>query len=560
MISEVRVLHVDDEPVICDLTKLLLEKDGKIKVDAVTSAHVALDLIKSGSYSCIISDYEMPQMNGLDFLKAVRDIDKDIPFILFSGRGRETVIIDAINSGADFYIQKGGETKALFVELNHKVNYAIQQRNTRNALKRRDGILEAVSLVSNLFLGGEAFDRALQEAITLFGLATEVDAVRLFRLKTEEVQGTCLSYFSYEASWTRASVQNPVTEEYLRKHKFFEVDEIIERLTRGETLIYDSSQIQKMSINWTEYTAKAIAIFPVFVNQQVWGLFSFADYLGDRNWTGVEIDALQAAAAMIGSAIQQDRMKKSLLSAKEEYASMYALMRRLCDTVPDVLWAKDNEGSFIFVNKAGSDFLDARDTTEPVGKKEEDFPCGVIYHPREDNDADASFCDLKERISVRTRTGLTEFDIITVPFVNNEGSQIGSVTLGRDITSYCQIEKALRRSQHRYENIIEAINIGVILVDKEGIIREINPCAQELLDIPKEDILNKHLNVHPVLCKLEMCDMIREVVNTGRGISRIISNEGVSSSGELYCMVRLLVPENGGPAEVLITLDPHLSW
>ncbi len=92
----------------------------------------------------------MPQMNGLDFLKAVRDIEKIFPSFCFPAEA-ETVIIDAINSGADFYIQKGGETKALFVELNHKVNYAIQQRNTRNALKRRDGILEAVSLVSNLF-------------------------------------------------------------------------------------------------------------------------------------------------------------------------------------------------------------------------------------------------------------------------------------------------------------------------------------------------------------------------------------------------------------------------
>ena len=66
-------------------------------------------------------------------------------------RGRETVVIEAINTGADFYIQKGGDAKSLFAELNHKVDYAINKRNARLSLKRRDAILEAVSLGSDSF-------------------------------------------------------------------------------------------------------------------------------------------------------------------------------------------------------------------------------------------------------------------------------------------------------------------------------------------------------------------------------------------------------------------------
>jgi GAF domain-containing protein len=62
--------------------------------------------------------------------------------------------------------------------------------------------------------------------------------------------------------------------------------------------------------------------------------------MGGRTWTGVEIDALLAASAIIGSAIQQDQMRRSLIEAKEKYASMYSLMRRLCDTVPDILGRK----------------------------------------------------------------------------------------------------------------------------------------------------------------------------------------------------------------------------
>ena len=57
----------------------------------------------------------MPVMDGISLLKSIRQRDGDIPFILFTGRGREEVVIDALNNGADFYIQKGGDIKAQFV-------------------------------------------------------------------------------------------------------------------------------------------------------------------------------------------------------------------------------------------------------------------------------------------------------------------------------------------------------------------------------------------------------------------------------------------------------------
>ena len=129
----ITVLHVDDEPVLSDITKLSLERSGKYCVDTVNSARTALDMIQTGGYECIISDYEMPDMNGLELLKAVRSINPDIPFILFSGRGRESVIIEALNSGADFYLQKGGEPRSQFAELEHKITYAIEQHNTKLA-------------------------------------------------------------------------------------------------------------------------------------------------------------------------------------------------------------------------------------------------------------------------------------------------------------------------------------------------------------------------------------------------------------------------------------------
>ncbi|MDD1723632.1 MAG: response regulator [Methanospirillum sp.] len=553
MTSEFRVLHVDDEPVICDLTRHCLEKNGRFKVDVVNSAEEALNLIKTGSYSCIISDYEMPCMNGLDFLKAIREIDSEIPFILFSGRGREAVIIDAINTGADFYIQKGGDAKALFAELNHKVEYAIEQRNTRLALKRRDGILEAVSLVANLFLGGNSFNRTIQEAITLFGLATEVDAVRLFRLDGGETTRVIHNV----ASWIRIEVNSPDNEEKIRTQALQVSEDLLRRLKMGEPVLMSSEEIIRLDPCLKERPAKAVAIFSIFVDQSLWGMIRFADFLSERKWTGVEVDALLAASAMIGSAIQQDLMRMSLVRAKEEYASMYALMRRLCDSVPDLLWAKDMEDKYLFINQAGSHYLHAGDTRDPVGKKDEDFPDRLIHARTEDDDRSSGIRDLMEheRIRIKKDSGQVILDMTTVPLWNSEEERIGSVTLGRDITKYCRIEARLRNERERYEKIIQNIHIGIIILDRNEKILVINPRGLELIGKTWEECEGEDLRKIPVFREMEISPAIQESLQSGKDIPVIGPGKLTGLPADLHCMIHHLHQDNGDPAEILISLD-----
>ena len=121
-------LYVDDEPALLNIGKAFLERGGAFQVDTAGSAVEALKAMADREYDAIISDYQMPGMDGIKLLKAVRKSGNEIPFILFTGKGREEVVIEALNEGADFYLQKGGDPKAQFAELAHKVRQAVKRR------------------------------------------------------------------------------------------------------------------------------------------------------------------------------------------------------------------------------------------------------------------------------------------------------------------------------------------------------------------------------------------------------------------------------------------------
>jgi PAS domain S-box-containing protein len=129
------VLYVDDEPGLLEIGKLFLEQDGQFSVDTIISAPDALTLLNTKTFDAIISDYQMPGMDGIAFLKRVRAAFGDVPFILFTGRGREEVVIDAIDNGVDFYVQKGGDPRSQFMELGHKILKAVQKRRADTGIR-----------------------------------------------------------------------------------------------------------------------------------------------------------------------------------------------------------------------------------------------------------------------------------------------------------------------------------------------------------------------------------------------------------------------------------------
>ncbi|WP_410509971.1 response regulator [Methanosarcina hadiensis] len=115
-----KVLIVDDDPSFLEISKTFLEVFHNIPSDTVGSAKEALNMLEKDSYDVIVSDYDMPVMNGIMFLKTIRNKKINTPFILFTGVGEE-LMHQAIQSGANSFMLKTSDPKTQYLELSKQI-------------------------------------------------------------------------------------------------------------------------------------------------------------------------------------------------------------------------------------------------------------------------------------------------------------------------------------------------------------------------------------------------------------------------------------------------------
>jgi PAS domain S-box-containing protein len=144
--SELRLLHVDDDPGLTELVADFFDRSEtpQCHVISKTDPEAAKEVVveRGDQIDCIISDYDMPGTDGLEFLDFVRDSYVDLPFILFTGKGSEEIASQAINAGVTGYLQKGGMNQ--LERLQSRVIHAVDEYRAKIESERYTTVLRAL--------------------------------------------------------------------------------------------------------------------------------------------------------------------------------------------------------------------------------------------------------------------------------------------------------------------------------------------------------------------------------------------------------------------------------
>jgi PAS domain S-box-containing protein len=141
----IRVLLVDDDVPILEVSERVLLMMGNFEIDHALSAEEAFKKLESRSYDIVVSDYEMPEKTGLDFLEEMRGgKNSSIPFILFTGKGREEIAVKALNLGANAYISKQGNLETVYGELSHAIVDTVESKRAADAFADSDAKFRAL--------------------------------------------------------------------------------------------------------------------------------------------------------------------------------------------------------------------------------------------------------------------------------------------------------------------------------------------------------------------------------------------------------------------------------
>ena len=131
----IRILHVDDDLSCLKVAQRCLGTQGEFQIETASSVEKAIERMKKEDFDVIVSDFKMPEKDGLEFLKKLRERGNDVPFIIFTGKGREEVAVKALNLGADGYFSKSGAPETVYGELAHGIRQVAERKRAEEALK-----------------------------------------------------------------------------------------------------------------------------------------------------------------------------------------------------------------------------------------------------------------------------------------------------------------------------------------------------------------------------------------------------------------------------------------
>jgi DNA-binding NarL/FixJ family response regulator len=130
--EQIQILHIDDDTAFLKSAKQCLKLQGNFDIESVSSVDEALEKMATKKPDAIVCDINMPETDGFEFLKTLRESKNAIPFIVFTVTGDAEIALKAFNLGANGFVGKSGEPEVVFSLLKEQIEKAVNnsQKNT----------------------------------------------------------------------------------------------------------------------------------------------------------------------------------------------------------------------------------------------------------------------------------------------------------------------------------------------------------------------------------------------------------------------------------------------
>lgn len=168
----ISVLYVDDESLF-KVVKQCLEMEDLFQVETAVSAEEAMKKLKEKMYDVVVFDYQLPEKDGLQFLKELREKGYNIPFIILTRKDKEEEAIRTLNLGVDKNINKVGDPETVYSKLAQRIIIAVKSRHPEEALldfkERYRGLFRVRANWSDALIYASGFSYIAAAVATLGG-------------------------------------------------------------------------------------------------------------------------------------------------------------------------------------------------------------------------------------------------------------------------------------------------------------------------------------------------------------------------------------------------------
>jgi len=351
----IRVVHVDDDPDFAALAATYLEReDDRITVETATCAERGLEHLAERDVDCIVSDYEMPGTNGIEFLEAVRGERPELPFIFYTGKGSEAVAGDAVSAGATDYLQKGDGTGHYTVLANRIANAVEQYRSKRETDRRRERQTRQREAITELahaesVVEGE-FDAAMREVTETATAVLGVARVNVWLFDTTDGISRCIAHYDRRTDTHDDGTELAVTE-YPEYYEALETEWAI----AADDVREDPRTAGLVEAYLEPHGIGALLDAPIRSEGEFVGVVCHEHVGGPREWTDDEIEFANDLADIVHRALrnrERNERERELRRTERKYQAIF--------NDPNILVGLiDTDGTVLDINRTAMGYIDA---------------------------------------------------------------------------------------------------------------------------------------------------------------------------------------------------------